>query len=150
MAPGFLGQYLQRALGRLGFAIRSFRRQFVEHVGHRDDTGIDVNRIPFDSVGVAGAIHPLVVVANAGDELVQRRHAFDDGMPGDGMGADGGEFGIVERALFVEDMLRQRDLAKIVEDRRIANLLDITSGEIELRGKLGRVVGNPGRVAPGV
>ena len=150
MTPRFFAQDLQRALGGPGFAIRPFRRQRVEHIGHSDDPSIEVNRVPFDPVGVAGAIHPFVVVANSGNELVQRRHAFDDGMPGGGMGADGGEFVVIERALLVEHMLRQGDLANVVEDRRIANPLDITSREVELRGQLGRVVGDPGGVAPGV
>ena len=80
-----------------------------------DDPRAHRNRRPREPVGIAPSVPPFVMVANVLDHLAEMGQGGEDVGAGDRMGLHLLELLIRERAVLVQDLLTDTDLADIVE-----------------------------------
>lgn len=114
----------------------------VEGVGHRDDPSSKRDRRPGKSVRVAGAVDPLVVMANHRGDLGVSDHR-EHLRSARGVLLDRREFGLGERARAVEDRSRRVDLAHVVNLRGGSDHRDFPLGQAHRAADTDRVAGDP-------
>src|SRR6266581_4301229 len=101
-------------------AIRSRARQRVEGVGDEHDPSGHRNRLAIESVRIARAVDPFVTRARAlADERMQVE-LREDVVRDQGVGLDELPLVVGELSWFAQDVLRDADLADVVQER--ANL----------------------------
>ena len=119
----------------------------IEDLDGSDDPGPERNGLAGEPVGIAEAVPPLVVAADEGDDFLQVDQRRED------LGADEHVLLHVlvllvgERALLVEDLLADPDLADVVQPPAGADRLDQLVGAAQLRRHAGGEIGDPGGVA---
>ena len=76
------------------------------------------NLLAGETVRVAGAVEPLVGGADDGRDAVERGRGAQDPLADQRVLADEGPLAVVERPGLVQDLVRHRELAQVVELRR--------------------------------
>ena len=95
----------------------------------REPSGIRVAR---KTIGIAAAVPALVAVAHELCNHRERRCGREDSLADLGVGSDEGQFVLVERAGLREDGVRDRNLADVVELRRLPNRCELILRHAEL------------------
>src|SRR5207248_11744952 len=111
--------------------IRPGARERVERIGDEHDPRRQRDVLPRQSIRVAHPIHALVARASAlADERMQvelgEDVVRDHGMPPDDL-----PLSLVERRLLAQDLLRDADLAHVVEERADLDRLELLAAEAE-------------------
>jgi len=101
-----------------GTAVRPVRGENVVHVGHGDDARLDRDCFGQQAVGIAGAIHALVVVQHREHRPLECARPLQDPQTNLRMRPHQVPFGVVQRIVLVEDGAWERELADIVEQAR--------------------------------
>ena len=115
--------------------------------GHQ--AGDQRQRVAIDPVGVPGAVHPLVVVADRVDDVGTDVRG-DQGRPDRGVGPHQFRLVGVQRAGLVQDRGGNLQFADVVEEPRQAGQLALLRREPDFLADLDRQPRNPARVRPGV
>ena len=117
-APATAGaRRVRRSVGE-GLAVRPTRRHRREGIGDREDPGDERDVLAGEPGQVALAVPALVVVADAGADVVDVGHVADDEVAERDVLLD--DLVLVRRqaAGLAEDVVRDADLADVVEERR--------------------------------
>ena len=122
----------ERVLGRAGAAVDAGREHRVERVGDVDDPRAERDVLPAQPVRVAGAVEALVVVLDRRHGVAEEAEPVDDPrallrvvlherplQPG-------------ERRRLEEDRVRDRELADVVEERRVTEQVELGLREADL------------------
>ena len=140
----------QRLVDGQGLAVRPGRRHRGERIAHRQDPGDLRDVVAGQAVQVALPIPALVVVADAGADLLEVGQLADDEIAERDMLLHDLVLGLGERAGLAEDVVGDADLADVVEatgavDHRASPLVETELGAEE-RGVAGDILGMPARV----
>ena len=106
----------------------------VEGVGDEDDARAERDVRGREPVRVARAVHALVARADEPRAALERRGGGEDALADDGVAADQRPLGVRQRAALLQDRLRDRHLADVVERGRVAQRLELAAGQAELGG----------------
>ena len=105
-------------LERQRLAVRAVGRHRVEGVAGADDPRLDRDVVAGEAVGVAGAVPALVAGADDPPTLASRPPTCSSiRCPSTVCVLHHGPLGVVERAVLVDDLVRDADLAYVVEER---------------------------------
>ena len=95
--------------------VRPVRGHRLDHVGHRHDSRLEQDRLAFQALGIAAAVHPLVMLQG---DVRHRPRKFDmlqNVVTRLRMSLDQHELGCAELAGFGEYLGRDADLADVVQ-----------------------------------
>jgi hypothetical protein len=115
-------------------AIRATARHCIEGVADGDHARADRDLLAREPVRVARAVDPFMDAAHELRHPRQCRRRRDDPLAHSGMALDVLPFGGIERTWLVEDRIRDRDLADVVQFPCDADLLDLCVLQAELLG----------------
>ena len=116
-----LSENLFRVLARVARSIGPVGSQSVVAIDDRQNPGPKRNTVAFEAVGVSGAVPVLMVMSNDWLHRVRKVDRLQN------VGADCSvdlhsfKFGRRQRAWFVEDVLRNRELSCVVQQSGCAN-----------------------------
>ena len=103
----------------------------VVGVAGEDDARGDRDRGAGEAVGVAAAVPALVLVAHDRREVPELRGAPQDPLADHGVLGHHAPLGVGQRPGLVEDLVRDRELADVVQQRAVAHLLEVGGREAE-------------------
>src|SRR5690349_14729587 len=132
VAPGLRVQDLVRFVLRARCAIWAIRGQHVVGVGHRDDAGFDRDRVARQSMWVATAVDPLVVVKNRQQLALEMPASLQDAKADFGVRPHDGPLGLVERTLLLQDGVGDAELAYVMQQARACERAKLVRVQTEL------------------
>src|SRR6185369_13259441 len=112
---------LERLLEAALLAVEALRGHRVEGVGDMDDPRDERDLVTEQAVGIAPAVHALVVVADARNDLVEVAEPLDDPRALLRMAAHDDPLGRRERAFLEEHRIGDADLADVVQEGRLVD-----------------------------
>jgi len=142
-ASGLGAQHLVRNGRRHRVAVRSVGRQGVEDVDNGDDAREQGNLIAGEVVGVAAAIHPLVMVSHDRPHGLERADAAARRVADDGMFFHLLVLATRERPFLEQNTIWNRNLADVVEKGAPIERVEIRLIEAEASAERRRVLGQP-------
>ena len=138
------------SLHRAGGAVDARRQHRVERVGDVDDPGAERDLLAAEPVRVAGAVEALVVVADRRHRVLEEAEAVDDARALLGVALHQRPLLARQARRLEEDRVRDRELADVVEERRVAEQVELRLREAELAADRERELLHAPRVAGGV
>ena len=120
----------------------------VERVGHGDDPRELGNLVPGESHRIAAAVHPLMVVHDPGQRLVQEADLPDDLQAPHRMQLDGGVLLLGEAALLLQHLGRHAELADVMQHPGEPHRLGPVGPHADLPRDHARRRGKPARCGP--
>ncbi len=144
-APAF--QLLERLVQAHRVAVDALRRHGVECVRDVDDPCGQGNGVARETVRITLAVRALVVVPDRRNHVLEVAQLRDDPRALLRMAAHQQPLGLVERAVLQEHTVRDSDLADVVQQRRLAERLELRGRELELRAHRDRQIADAARVA---
>src|SRR5206468_1776585 len=123
------------------------REHRVERVGDVDDAGAERDLLALEPVGVASAVEALVMVPDRGYRVVQEAEAVDDAGALVRVPLHQRPFVLGEARRLEQDRVRNRQLADVVEERRVAEQVELRLREAELAADRERELLDTARVA---
>jgi hypothetical protein len=87
-----LGEFIQGFGQAQGRAVRTMGAHGLHHIGHAQDPGFQANFLPLQTLGIAGAIQPLVMLKDNFGSVARERDGLQDIIGYLGMGFDQGKF----------------------------------------------------------
>jgi hypothetical protein len=133
-----------------GAPVRTGRGHRVEGVGHRDDPREFGDLAGGQAERVALAVHPLVVMHDAGQRFLQEPDLPDDLKAAHRMKLDGGQFLFGQRARLLQDLGGHAELPHVVQHAGVPDGLDPFRVHADLAGEHRRSLGHPLAVAAGI
>src|SRR5208283_5366978 len=130
--------------------IRAIGGHGGEYIGQCDDAGHERNLWPGKAVGIAAAVHVLVVELDAGEHVLELRHWAHD------VGALGGvRFHDIElfgrkRAGLLQDAVVHANLADVMKEGGDAQLVQILGGKLEFLRDHRGILSHTAGVTPGI
>ena len=121
----FLPQQAHRRLEAHRLVVRPLRHQRVEVVHDGEDARAERNLVGLEAGRVALAVEALVVAEDERRHRIGERHAADDLGADLRVDADLLELLLRERSRLGEDVLGDRELADVVQERRRLHALDL-------------------------
>ena len=119
--------------------IRAFRDECVEVVDHGQNASAEWDLVAFETGGIALAVVALVMTQDERSHRIRERHAADDLGAHLGMNPDLLELFMRERSRLREDVLGNRQLADVVQQRRRLDALDLVLAHPQRTGETGGV-----------
>ena len=144
---GPVAQLLERDLERPRRAVDARREHRVERVRDVDDPRAERDRVPRQAARVAAAVEALVVVPDRGHRLVEEPEPLDDPRALLGVALHDHPLVVGQRRRLEQDRVRDRELADVVEERRVAELVEVGLRELELAADRERELLDAARVA---
>ena len=143
---GSRGRYRHRLL------VRSRRRHHLERIRDRNDPRAERDLLARESMGVTGAVVPLVMLGDRLPPLAQpRKQRRDDPLTGLRVATEEAPLPIVRPSGLVEDPAGHAKLADVVQKRRPSKPILIVLGEPDLAGddvgECAHSLGVPARLA---
>src|SRR5437763_4594877 len=132
LAPGSATELADRLHGRPRRMVDARRQHRVERVGDVNDPRAERNFLSLEAVWIAGAVEPFVVVADGGHGVVQEAEAVDD--PRSLVRVSLHQPPLIgrERRGLQEDRVGDRELADVMEERRVPEQIELRLREAEL------------------
>src|SRR5438067_6475046 len=147
LLAGTLRQDVDRLLPRAAAPVRAVARHGHERVGDGDDPGEQRNLVAAETVGIACAVNPLVVVADRRKQLVGTRQWGQDLLANDGVTLHLAELSWIEPACFGENAHRDTQGADVVQQGGFVKkgelVLGQSNGGAELYRPVSDVLGEP-------
>ena len=140
----------QGPVGRPGRPVGAVGGERVPHVGHGHDPRGQRDLLPGDPVGVAAPVVALVVLADHGEGVAQRRGPPDDVLADDRVLLDPGPLVVGEGAWLVEHVVGDADLADVMEVGTLGQGAQGRRPQPQPQADADRQLGHPRRVAVGV
>ena len=106
-------------------AVRPIRCQRVVAVNHGENPRADRNVGTAQPVGVSAAVPALVMMSHDRNDGIRERHLREDLRADGGMGLHPFELGSRQPSRLVQDVLRNGELADVVEERRRLERLEL-------------------------
>ena len=150
LGAGGAAELGERLLERPGGAVDPRRQHRVERVGDVDDAGAERDLLVPEPVGVAGAVEALVVMADRRHGVAEEAEAVDDARALVGVALHQRPLLLREARRLEQDRVRDRELADVVEERRVAEQVELGLREAELAADRQRELLHAARVAGGV
>ena len=119
-------------------AVGAGARHGVERVGDGEDAGRQRDRLAGEARGVAGAVEALVVVAHAGQEVVELLEVGEDVDADLDVRLDQPVLLRRERAGLLQDGVVDADLADVVEQAHQVEVAPLVRRDAQLLGRAGR------------
>ena len=145
LGAGLGAQDADRLAVGTGRTVGTRRGDRVERVRDGDDAGAQRDLLAPQSIRVAGAVEPLVVVADHPDQLGVAEHRGHLGALA-GVELDDAVLLVGQRAGLVQDRLRRLGLADVVQGSRCANSRDLLGGKPHVPRDHPGVARDPARV----
>src|SRR2546428_255435 len=131
---GVLLDRLEAGVGRPRVLVWTFRGERVEDVGDRDDSRRERDLLALLAVGIAPPIPALVMLARDRPRRLEEPRLAEHLLAIDAVLLDDAELLIREVMLALKDVVRRVDLADVVHDTRVPELLDEIGGWNKTRG----------------
>ena len=145
-----LAELRERLVERPCGAVDARRQHRVERVGDVDDAGAERDLLAPQPVGVARAVEALVVVADRRDRVAEESEPVDDAGALVGVALHQRPLLLRQARGLQQDRVRNRELADVVEERRVAEQVELGVREAELAADRQRELLDAARVARGV
>ena len=107
-------------------------------IGDADDPGAEGDLVALQAVGISAAVEAFVVMQHDGDRLAQVRGGLEDDLPDARMLADRLPLVVGEGGRLVQDLLGDRDLSEVVQERSDSDALDLLVRQTHLQTDPGR------------
>src|SRR5918992_4082708 len=120
LRPGAAQQLAQRLLDCEHRRVRALGDHRVERLAHSDDASAERDLLALELVGIARSVPPLVRRADEPSDLAERRGGVQDALADQRVATDELPLLVRQRAGLLEDLLRDRDLADVVDLRGLA------------------------------
>src|SRR3989442_4444208 len=121
----------ERELGCAPLAVGAGRRHGVIGIADGHDARVQRDVLARQSVRVAAAVVPLVVVQDDVQDLPEGLDRLEDARAQDGVHAHDELLVLVELAFFEQDLVDDADLADVVQDRGQAQLVLVRPRELQ-------------------
>ena len=122
----------ERLVERPGRAVDAGRQHRVERVGDVDDPRAERDLLALQAVGIAGAVEALVVVADRRNGVAEEAEPVDDAGALVGVALHQRPLLLRQARRLQQDRVRDRQLADVVEEGRVAEQVELHVRESEL------------------
>src|SRR5436190_8802475 len=132
LRAGGAPELLQGLRGRPCGPVDAGREHRVERVRHVDDPSAERDFLPAQPVGIAGAVVAFVVVPDRWHGVVQEAEAVDDAGALVGVALHQVPLLLGQARRLQQDRVRDRELADVVEERRVTEQVELCLREPQL------------------